>query len=172
MFKYFIVVALLVFVPFEAYAKTIKIDGGGVVFNSPVGFEPLSQRMMRAKFPSNGAPQNVIGNSLATTTIAYDIKNHKLSQTTLGYTRDDLLKTLPKLIPGLVWKQNKIIRHSGQKWIYLEMTSKAVDTGIYNIMMVTDYKGKMLMFNFNSTIEDFTRYERELRKSIFSIEIK
>ena len=53
----------------------------------------------------------------------------------------------------------------------MEMTSNAVDTDIHNIMMLTGIDGKMLVFNFNSTREDFPRYEEELRKSLNSIEL-
>ena len=33
-----------------------------------------------------------------------------------------------------------------------------MDTDIYNIMLVTSYGQEMLMFNFNSTKEDFSIY--------------
>jgi len=52
------------------------------------------------------------------------------------------------------------------------MTTNAVDTDIYNIMLFTCYKGKMLIFNFNSTREEFKKYEKDLRKSIRTIKIK
>ncbi len=75
------------------------------------------------------------------------------------------------MIPGIEWKKNEIIEHSGQKWVLMEMTSNAVDTDIYNILLMTGFDGKMLVFNFNSTKKDFPKYEAELRKSLKSVKL-
>ena len=40
-----------------------------------------------------------------------------------------------------------------------------------NIMLLTGYRDQMLVFNFNSTKEDFPKYEEQLRKSMNSISI-
>ena len=60
----------------------------------------------------------------------------------------------------------------GQQWIYLEMSSRAIDTDIHNIMLITPLQGKMLIFNFNSTKAEFPKVEAELRASINSIAFK
>lgn len=52
------------------------------------------------------------------------------------------------------------------------MTSKADGTLIHNMMLMTPLKGKMLMFNFNSTQNEFSTIETELRKSVASITIE
>lgn len=81
------------------------------------------------------------------------------------------MQMLPRMIPGLEWKEHKVITLSGRKWVYLEMTSHAIDTDIYNIMLFTGYRGQMLIFNFNSTREEFPQYEKALRKSIQTITV-
>jgi hypothetical protein len=53
----------------------------------------------------------------------------------------------------------------------METTSSAIDTDIYNIMMLTGYDNRMLIFNFNSTKEDFPKFEKALRASLASIQI-
>ena len=53
----------------------------------------------------------------------------------------------------------------------MEMTSNAVDTDIYNIMLLTGVEEKMLVFNFNSTKKDFPKYEAALRKSLNSVKL-
>ncbi len=52
------------------------------------------------------------------------------------------------------------------------MMSRAVDTDIHNIMLVTPFRGGMLMFNFNSTREEFPRMEGALRRSLESISLE
>lgn len=76
------------------------------------------------------------------------------------------------MILGLEWKENKTITLAGRKWGYLEMTTTAVDTNIYNIMLFTGHNGQMLVFNFNSTKEEFPKYEQALRKAVETIQIK
>ena len=71
-----------------------------------------------------------------------------------------------------MWKRKEIIEMAGQRWIFLEMTSSAIDTDIYNIMLITPFDGKMLIFNFNSTKEDFAEQEAALRASVASIRLK
>jgi hypothetical protein len=49
------------------------------------------------------------------------------------------------------------------------MTSEAKDTDIHNIMLMTPQQSGFLVFNFNSTREEFPAVEAELRKAIESI---
>ncbi|MEM9444946.1 MAG: hypothetical protein AAGA18_06290 [Verrucomicrobiota bacterium] len=152
--------------------KTISLDGGSVAFDAPDEFTPVPQEIIDIKYPSSRAPKYVIGNKSAATTIAYDIKPHSIPQHKIEEARKSFRDLFPRIIPGLQWKENKVITLAGQKWGYMEMTSTAIDTNIYNIMLFTGYKGKMLVFNFNSIREEFPKYEKALRDSLNSIEIK
>ena len=111
----------------------------------------------------------MIGTRTGSTTIAYDLKSNKIPEDKLDDVRKAFKGVFDRVIPGIQWKKNEIIELAGRKWIYLEMTSKAIDTDIYNILLVTGYEGKMLIFNFNSTKEEFPKYEAKLRKSIQTI---
>lgn len=152
-------------------AETVSIDGGAVTFEAPDGFAPISEELRALKYPSSRAPQYVIGNEGGGTTVAYDLKPHQIPQSQLGQVKDEFTKVFDRAIPGIEWVENRLIDLSGQDWIYFEMTSNAVDTDIYNIVLLTGYKDQMLAFNFNSTKEQFKRYESELRQSIETIRI-
>lgn len=155
-----------------AFAKEISLDDGKITFEAPDGFESIPQEVIDIKYPSSRAPKYVIGNSSAATTIAYDLKPHDIPQDKIDEARETFSKMFPRMIPGLQWKENKTIELSGRKWGYLEMTSTAVDTDIYNIMLFTGYNAQMLIFNFNSTKEEFRRYEKALRESLKTITLK
>jgi len=148
------------------------LDDGGVSFVVPEGFQTLTKEVMAAKWLSNRAPRFAVGNKDASTTIAYDIKPNAVTESQLP----DLLKTFeqlfPRIIPGLKWKRKEVKKIGDRHWVYVEMTSHAVDTDIYNIVLATPYKGKLLMFNFNSTKEEFPKLENALRESIESIVVK
>ena len=165
--------AILLFVTSPlAYGNTISLEDGQITFEAPRGFAPISAEIIKIKFPPSEAPKHVIGNQSATTTIAYDLQSYNIPQDKIDKIRAEFTKIFSRMIAGLEWKENKTIELSGYKWGYFEMTSFALDTEIYNIMLFTGYKGQMLIFNFNSTKEEFKKYEMALRKSIETIKIK
>ncbi|MBL0381314.1 MAG: hypothetical protein JKP90_17095 [Desulfofustis sp. PB-SRB1] len=153
-------------------AEIVTLDEGKITFEAPDEFKPVPQEIIDVKYPSSRAPKYVIGNESASTTIAYDLKPHNIPQDKIEEAKAVFVQMFPRMIPGLEWKENKVVTLSGRKWGYLEMTSHAIDTDIYNIMLFTGYKGQMLIFNFNSTKEEFPKYEKVLRESLKSISIK
>jgi hypothetical protein len=154
------------------HANQFELDAGSITFEAPDSFTELKKEEIDLKYPSKRAPNFVVGNKSRSTTIAYDIKPHPIPENELEARMKFLEQTFDRMIPGIEWKKKEIIEKEGKKWIYFEMTSHAIDTDIYNIILVTPYKGKTLMFNFNSTREEFPKIEKELRASIESIRIK
>ena len=169
--KYLLSIIILIILPSVSLAKEISLPETGITFIAPDEFKPLPQKIIDIKWPSKRAPKWVIGNKDATTTIAYDLKPNDISQAPLPALIGSFENVFNRVVPGIKWKKKEIIKLSGQQWIYLEMTSNAIDTDIHNIMLVTSYKKRMLVFNFNSTKQDFAKYEAILRKSIETIKL-
>ena len=167
----FILSLILVTLSFALAAKEVSVSDTGISFVSPDEFQPLSQEIIDVKWPQKGAPKWVVGNESASTTIAYDLKPNDISAAPLPDIMNYFKNTFDRIIPGIEWKNREIIELSGKQWVYLEMTSNAIDTDIYNIMLLTSYGKEMLIFNFNSTKEDFTKYETKLRASIQTIQL-
>ncbi len=167
--KILLVISALVALSSNLFAEPIKVADTDVTFEAPEGFKPLSKELIAAKWPTNRAPAYAVGTPSGSTTVAYDIKPHSVPQEALPDVQKSFTELFERIIPGIEWKKNEIIEHSGQKWLLMEITSNAVDTNIYNIMLITGFEGKMLAFNFNSTKEDFPRYEAQLRKSLRSV---
>ena len=163
--------AALLALPSTLLAEPVKVGGSQVTFEAPEGFKPLTKEMIATKWPSNQAPAYAVGTPTGTTTVAYDLKPHALPQEALPEVQKTFTQLFERMIPGIQWKKNEIIEHSGQKWLLMEMTSNAIDTNIYNMLLLTGYEGKMLVFNFNSTKEDFPKFEAALRKSLKSVTI-
>lgn len=161
----------VVFFAATSYGEPIKVADTEVTFIPPQGFKKVPQKIVDIKWPSNRAPRFVIGNERASTTIAYDLKPNNIPQNKLVEAQKAFINLFERIIPGIQWKKKEIVEISGQRWIFLEMTSKAIDTDIHNIMLVTGYQGKMLLFNFNSTREEFPKYEKQLRESIKTIKL-
>ena len=165
-----LLIAVLLF-PSLALAEPIKVGDTKVTFDPPPGFKLVPKEIIDLKWPSKRAPQFVVGNESASTTVAYDLKPNRIPQDKLGEVRKSFTRLFERIVPGIQWKKNELVEHSGQKWIFMEMTSRAVDTDIHNIMFLTGYQGKMLVFNFNSTKEEFPKSEKSLRASLKSIKL-
>ena len=150
-------------------AATLTLPEAALSFQSPDAFTVLTKDEIALKYPSNRAPAYVVGNASRGTTIAYALKNQSLPPDKLGEVKVFFEKTFDRIIPGIEWIERKIITQQGQDWIFFEMTSRAIDTDIHNIMLITPRNGKMLVFNFNSTKGEFPKVEQALRKSMDSI---
>lgn len=152
-------------------AATFEIPDTGVSFKAPEGFTKLTSEEIGTKYASGRAPTFVAGNAQRTTTIAFDLKPQALTKDKLPQVKASFETLFDRVIPRIDWKQKKLIDMQGQQWIYLEMTSRANEADIYNIMLVTPHRGKMLVFNLNSTKGDFPAVEKELRKSLETIAV-
>ena len=155
----------------DAHAATFTMEDGAVRFEAPVGFKPLSRKLIETKFARGRPPSFVVGTERATTTIAYDLKATAVAPNQLTAFRKRLTKVLPRIVAGLKWIENKTVKIDGRDFGLMEMTSTAIDTDIHNIMLFTSYQGRLLIFNFNSTREEFPQYEAQLRESIETIRI-
>ncbi|MCL6418121.1 hypothetical protein [Aestuariirhabdus haliotis] len=162
---------LLFAVSISVSAKEINISDTNISFVAPDEFQPLSQEMIDIKWPQKNAPEWVVGNSTASTTIAYGLKNNDNSDADLSELMTYFKTTFDRMVPGIEWIKRDIIQLSGKRWLYLEMTSNAVNADIHNIMLLTSYGEEMLIFNFNSTKDDFPKYETRLRESIQTIQL-
>ena len=161
--------ALLIAMPVSAQA--INVGNTGVSFSPPPDFKVVPKAIADLKWPTERAPRFAVGNERATTTVAYDLKPHQIPQERLPDVQRSFTTLMERAVPGLEWKRNELIELSGQTWLLMEMTSKAIDTDIHNIMLVTGYQDQMLVFNFNSTKADFPKYEAALRTSLESIRL-
>lgn len=162
---------LFIILSSTATAEEIRLSDTGISFISPVGFKSISPEIIDIKWPQKNAPKWVVGNESASTTIAYDLKPNDISAIPLPDLMDYFKKTFDRIVPGIDWKKREIIEISGRSWVYLEMTTHAIDADIYSIMLLTSYGKEMLIFNFNSTRADFPQYEEQLRHSIKSIQL-
>lgn len=154
------------------FAERFAISGAGVSFVPPDGFTELTQAEIENIYPGNDRPEFVVGDAGRATTIAFGIKNQNINPNDLPGIKDAFEKLFSRAVPGIEWKDRKIIRLAGRDWVYLEFRSNGSGRDVHNMMLVTAHRGKMLTLNFNSGRNDFPRMERALRQSVASIQVK
>lgn len=106
----------------------ITTPGSTVSLQAPTGFTPLTNAEIALKFPRDRAPKYVVGNARRTTSIAYDLELNPIKEAELEKGLEVFESPMVRMIPNLVWKRKEIIEQASQRWIYLEMTSSAIDT--------------------------------------------
>lgn len=161
--------ALMLLACSTSWAERVSIPGANASFEPPEGFTALSSEELAIKFPSETAPKTVVGDERRKTTVAYEMRKFALTEQELPGLLTAIADAMNRAHPGIQWKKREIVEMAGQKWIWLEMTSTAIDTDIYNIILMTPRNGKALAFALNSTKDLFPIQEAALRKSIASI---
>lgn len=166
--RFILFLSLSIYTCFSLAAE-VKLPDSNISFTVPDEFQPFSQEIIEAKWPARNAPEWVIGSESTSTSIAYGLKSNDISNAPLGQLMEYMKKTMNRVGPGVQWLKTEVIEINGKYWVYLELTSNAINADIHNIMLITSYEKKMVMFNFNSTKEEFPIYEDSLRASIRSI---
>lgn len=143
-----------------------------ISFIPPTGFTAMSQAEIIRKYPGVRPPQYAYGNPRRTVSVAITIADADIQPEELPAFKRFMENFMEKSVPGLKWHDRDLLTLNGLTWIRLDFTSKAIDTNIRNDMYLTSWQGKMLGFNFNTTIELATAVRDELVKSRNSIRIQ
>lgn len=157
----------------SADMRRVALFDGLVSFEPPPEFSRLSEEIISAKFPEAKGPGIVYGNSRTTVSIAITYPLQRvLRPEQLPDFKSFMESFIEKQKKGMQWLKKELVEINGQRWIHFEFISQAVDTKIHNHMYLTAMEERMLMFNFNSTIEEYDGYKDALERSKDSIQIE
>jgi hypothetical protein len=164
----------IIILPISCFAgERVNLFDEKLSFELPDEFSIMPKEIAKSKYPMENRPKYIYSNSEFTTSIAVNLtENSSLQPQQLAEFRSVMEKFLARMIPGIRWIKKEFITLNGTEWARLEFTSKAIDTDIHNIILMTAFEGKPLMFNFNSTKEEFAAVKKELNASIMSIKLR
>ena len=145
-------ILFLVFILPASAQDRVSMAGGKVSFVPPDGLRVMTEAEIKIKYPRGNAPQYVYSNEQMNVSIAITLSPQPVTLEGLPQLKAAMEQALPRLIPGLNWVNREIVEINGRPWVHFEMTSFAIDTDIHNEMYMTAFDGKMLGFNFNSTV--------------------
>jgi len=165
-----VAILILIFLPASAQDRVSMADGR-VSFVPPDGFRAMTEAEIKLKYPRSNAPQYVYSNEPMNVSIAITFSPQAVTLEGLPQLKAAMEQALPRLVPGLNWLTREIVEINGRPWVHFEMTSFAVDTDIHNEMYMTAFDGKMLGFNFNSTVAQYDRYKDALKRSRDTIRV-
>lgn len=151
----------------------VSIADGRVSFIPPADFKPLTKEQIALKYLRTASPPDyVYANDRQSVSIAITFSPARLAPEQMPEYKQAMEELLPKLLPGLKWLTREFVMIGGRKWLHFEITTPAIDTTIHNDLYSTSFEGKALMFNFNSTVEQYPKVKDLLNRSKDSIILK
>ena len=159
--------------PTTKTTQRVYLAGKRVSFVPPAGFTAMTAEEIALKFPRRGAntPQHVYANERRSVAVAITFSQAQVSPEQLPELKNFLQKFIERAMPNIKWITQNFAVINNVRWVQLEFISRAIDTDIHNDAYFTSFDGKMLGFNFNSTVEQYDALSAELRKSRDSITI-
>ncbi|CRG51413.1 Uncharacterised protein [Yersinia wautersii] len=142
-----------------------QIPEQGISLNIPKGFLRMDETMKKYKYPSDNRPQVVFTNERGTVNLAMSAGILPLKIEQLDGYKDLLLHAMRNYQPAA----ESVIVDKGQKAWLLNFISKAIDTDIHNVMLITSFMDRGVIIAFNSTEELWNTYSDSAKASLLSI---
>lgn len=159
--------------PVTNTTKRVYLAGKRVSFVPPAGFTAMTPQEIAVKFPNRGGnpPQHVYANERRSVAVAITFSPARVAPEQLPELKNFMPQFLERAMPDIQWITKDFAAINNVRWIQLEFISRAIDTNIHNDTYFTSFEGKMLGFNFNSTVKQYEAMKAELHKSRDSIMI-
>jgi hypothetical protein len=119
----------------------------------PTDFEPMSEELLKLKYPFERRPTLVYTDETGGINVAFNHTPSKLTQPEIELFRKEFVKMLSNAHPSAKWKNTGVEEINGRKVGFLELITPAIDTDIYNLMFFTDLEGRMLLCTFNCVVK-------------------
>lgn len=126
-------------------------DVGKFSIKIPKDFEIMSEDILQIKYPSDNGPELVYTNEDATVNIAFNFSSGSLDGKDL-YEYVDALKLMLEKLEYLYYSFDFEV--DGLKLYTLSLVTPAVDTSIYNYMIIFSIDDQIMLVSFNC-IEEY-----------------
>lgn len=170
-----LVVALLAGAAAARQEQPVQVAGGRITFVPPAGFRPMSREDINFKFGRRGAaeaPELVYSNERQSVSVAVGFRGKDLPAGRLADIKRALEADLERNMPGLEWRAREIVELNGTRWIHFGLKAAAVDTTVVNDIYATVLDGRLVTFNFNSTVAQYDAHREALERSARTITVR
>ena len=156
--------------PAEALTPKVLL-GGTVQVLVPAGFAPMSQELLRVKYPSTRRPTLVYSNASGSINLALNHTANPLQPNQLAEMHQAMETMFKRLYPSAVWFQSGLKTINGRAFFLLDLRTPALDTEIRNLMVGTSLQGRLLLITFNVTQQHEARWLPTAQKILASIKV-
>jgi hypothetical protein len=158
-------------------AETIQLEtrnllDGKIQMLIPTHFGPMSEELIRVKYPKEGRPTIVLSNERGTVNIAVNHTSNVMSPKDLDEVHRAFDRMFRNQYPSATWYRSERTTLNGQECFILELLTPAVDTEIHNIIVVSSLESRMLIISTNLTKELVAEWLPITQKMIESIKLR
>jgi hypothetical protein len=173
--KLFITVVSLTFLSWtnpsiELETRTILNDKVEILL--PKEFEVMSEEMMKLKYPSDRRPSLIYTDETGGINVAFNHIASKASQQQIDAYLENFVATFKNLHPSAEWHGTGVKTINGKKVGYLELTTPAIDTKIYNLIFFTDLEDRLLLCTFNCVERKQKEWKEPSQQIMASLKIR
>jgi hypothetical protein len=154
-----------------ALAQQSVLDGR-VSLLIPATFKPMSEEMLRTKYPSERRPTLVFTNERGTVNIALNHAKGHMPANQLAAFHASMEGSFKKLYPSAEWFRSEVRKINGRDFFVMELRTPAIDTEIRNIMLGTSLEDRLLLISFNVTTELEGEWLPTANRIIESVRVK
>lgn len=122
----------------------------------PTNFERLSDESIAIKYPENDTDKIVYSNEDTTLNLVMEFSETKLSNEEVKNYIEDFTEDIKDDASDI---KTEFFEREGYNFGIVSFISNAVDTDLYNRMMIFSIDGKLRVASFNSTIDLKDEYE-------------
>lgn len=138
----------------------------------PRGWKPMSEELIKIKYPGARPPKLVYSDNTGAISIAFNHTDSKASAETLEKYRDVLKESLEKAYPDAVWEESGIREINGKKIGFFKVITDTPADKIFNYMLFTDLDGKLLICSFNCVEKKLKEWRPVAEEMMGSIRFK
>jgi hypothetical protein len=169
------VISVVFFIFADARLADLKLQSffdGKVQLKIPREFKPMSEAVMKLKYPMERRPTVVLTDETTQINVALNWTQNRLSQELIEEYQKSFVETFENMYPAATWKGKGVKKSGSRKFGFLELITPAMDTRIYNLLFFTDLDGRLLLFTFNCTIKNMTDWLPIAKDIMDSVVIK
>lgn len=163
--------------PYTAYLKNgeaiqlgeYKFDNDTFSLIVPLDFIAMDEEMVNRKYPNGNPPQFVLTNDKTTINIVVSITNNPMKNSQIKSYMNAMKEQLSNAADIM---DTRFFEKDGHEMGEITFVSKAVDTEIYNHMIVFSDKGFQRIISFNCTKELQENWQEVGKYIINSIDFK
>lgn len=125
------------------------IEEGKLELLMPKDWKPMSDELIRIKYPRSRPPKVVYSDKTGGISLAFNHTESKASPEQLELYFKVLKQSLEQAFPEAQWEASGFREINGKKIGYFKVTSEAIDTPIFNYLFFTDVDGRLFIGTFN-----------------------
>ncbi|ODA32280.1 hypothetical protein A8L45_13700 [Veronia pacifica] len=152
---YVLFFSLIIYLPSAFSDSFVRVNalGGKVSLLVPENFSPMSEDIIKVKYPSSRRPSEVLSDKTGSVTLAFNHTNNAMSVSDIKSAHSYISKMFRNTYPSAIWFRDEIIEQNGHVYMVMELITPVQDTNIHNIIYGTSVDNRYLLTSFNTTVE-------------------